>query len=487
VVKKFDRMNYTQRVNNNNNKMKTFKNLYYAALLFSGIVSAQIGIGTVTPDASAVLDLSSTNKGLLIPRITTAEQSALVNPAIGLIIFNTTTHQIETNKGDGFGAVLWTGASTIGTTAAIGTNTSQLATTEFVLANTDGYASVNVATETTTTATSDELISGMSLKPSTGIYSVSFNSQIINAAITTTTTVNSTIGTAQGVLDLQAAYNQLIAMPATNSNHVPAMGGGETLLPGVYLFPAAASIAAVLNLDAQGNPDAVFIFKIGGAFTVGAVSSIVLKNGALARNVFFVSEGAISVGATCTMKGTYIAHAGALAFNAGSSLEGRFFTIAGAITFGPATAIVPTGASPINLGVLSNFAIFTSAGAITNAAISNIKGNIGTNLGAISGLEISIVDGSVYTPDTIVIYTPPITTTTTAVGTSNVLATFSIYQNGVLVPNSSRTIVSNASITSICLQAMATILEGQAIDVRWRIDSGKVALGNRILTLIKVR
>jgi hypothetical protein len=55
------------------------------------------------------------------------------------------------------------------------------------------------------------------------------------------------------------------------------------------------------------------------------------------------------------------------------------------------------------------------------------------------------------------------------------------------VPNSSRTIVSNANVTSVNLQAMATVASGQAIDVRWKIDSGTVALGNRILTLIKVR
>jgi hypothetical protein len=419
--------------------------------------------------------------------MTTLQQTALVNPAIGLIVFNTTNNQIETNKGDALGGALWTSTTTTGVTASIGTNTTQLATTEFVLANTDGYASVNTATETTTISTSDELIAGMTLSPPAGIYSVSFNSQINNAAITKVTTVNTTISTAQGLIDLQDVYNQIIAMPATNSSHVPAMGGGETLFPGVYLFPAAASIAAVLNLDAQSNPDAVFIFKIGGAFTVGAVSSIVLKNGALARNVFFVSEGAISVGATCIMKGTYIAHAGALAFNAGSTLEGRFFTITGAITFGPATAIVPTGISPINLGVLSNFAIFTGAGAVTNAAISTIKGNIGTNIGAVSGLEISIVDGTVYTPDSTIVYSDPIVTTTTTAPTTPILATFSIYQNGFLVPNSSRTIVSNENITSVCLQAIATVAVGQTIDVRWKIDTGRVALGNRILTLIKVR
>jgi hypothetical protein len=449
--------------------------------LMSGIANAQVGLGTAEPDASALLDLSSTTKGVLLPRMTTLQQTALVNPAIGLIVFNTTNNQIETNKGDALGGALWTSTTTTGVTASIGTNTTQLATTEFVLANTDGYASVNTATETTTISTSDELIAGMTLSPPAGIYSVSFNSQINNAAITKVTTVNTTISTAQGLIDLQDVYNQIIAMPATNSSHVPAMGGGETLFPGVYLFPAAASIAAVLNLDA------VFIFKIGGAFTVGAVSSIVLKNGALARNVFFVSEGAISVGATCIMKGTYIAHAGALAFNAGSTLEGRFFTITGAITFGPATAIVPTGISPINLGVLSNFAIFTGAGAVTNAAISTIKGNIGTNIGAVSGLEISIVDGTVYTPDSTIVYSDPIVTTTTTAPTTPILATFSIYQNGFLVPNSSRTIVSNENITSVCLQAIATVAVGQTIDVRWKIDTGRVALGNRILTLIKVR
>ena len=452
---------------------------------FNGV--AQIGVGTSSPDISAVLDLSSNTKGFLMPRMTTLQQSNLVSPAIGLMVYNTTTSQIETNKGDGFGGSLWTGATTTGTTASIGTNNSQLATTEFVLANTDGYASVTANIETNTTSTSDELIAGMTLTPAAGIYSVSFNSQINNAAITTVTTANTSIGTAQGLLDLHAAYNQIVSMTATNSSHIPAMGGGETLLPGVYLFPAAASIAAILNLDAQGNPDAVFVFKIGGAFTVGAVSSIVLLNGALARNIFFVAEGAISIGATSSMKGTYIAHAGALAFNAGCSLEGRFFTIAGAITFGPATATVPSGTSPINLGVLSNFAIFTGGGAITNAAISNISGNIGTNLGAITGLESSIVNGVVYTQDSTVVYSPPITTTTTTTATTPILATFSIYQNGVLVPNSSRTIVSNTNVTSVNLQAMATVATGQAIDVRWKIDSSKVALGNRILTLIKVR
>lgn len=51
---------------------------------------SQVGIGTVTPDASSLLDLNSTSKGFLTPRMTTAEKLAIVSPADGLIVYDTT-------------------------------------------------------------------------------------------------------------------------------------------------------------------------------------------------------------------------------------------------------------------------------------------------------------------------------------------------------------------------------------------------------------
>ncbi|NGZ90411.1 Lcl C-terminal domain-containing protein, partial [Psychroflexus maritimus] len=51
--------------------------------------NAQVGIGTTNPDASAILELEATDKGLLPPRITTAQRDAISNPAVGLMIFNT--------------------------------------------------------------------------------------------------------------------------------------------------------------------------------------------------------------------------------------------------------------------------------------------------------------------------------------------------------------------------------------------------------------
>ncbi|MBL4755342.1 MAG: tail fiber domain-containing protein [Flavobacteriales bacterium] len=50
---------------------------------------AQVGIGTSTPDASALLDLTSTTKGILISRVTLVQRNAIVSPAIALLIFQT--------------------------------------------------------------------------------------------------------------------------------------------------------------------------------------------------------------------------------------------------------------------------------------------------------------------------------------------------------------------------------------------------------------
>ena len=58
-------------------------------LLVSFYSFAQTGIGTTTPDASAKLDISSTNKGLLAPRMTAAQKTAISLPANGLLIYQT--------------------------------------------------------------------------------------------------------------------------------------------------------------------------------------------------------------------------------------------------------------------------------------------------------------------------------------------------------------------------------------------------------------
>ena len=57
-------------------------------LLFPLISFAQVGIGTTTPDLTSILDVAATNKGVLIPRLTTAQMNAIVSPSQSLIIYN---------------------------------------------------------------------------------------------------------------------------------------------------------------------------------------------------------------------------------------------------------------------------------------------------------------------------------------------------------------------------------------------------------------
>lgn len=72
-----------------------------AALLFTarGGLVAQNVIGGLVGSPSAILDLQSTSKGLLIPRLTTAERDAIQNPVEGLLIYNTTRGCLEMNIG----------------------------------------------------------------------------------------------------------------------------------------------------------------------------------------------------------------------------------------------------------------------------------------------------------------------------------------------------------------------------------------------------
>jgi hypothetical protein len=68
------------------------KNLFFLLLLALSIsVSAQVGINTdgSVPDNSAMLDVKSTTKGLLVPRMTLAQRNAIPSPANGLMIYQT--------------------------------------------------------------------------------------------------------------------------------------------------------------------------------------------------------------------------------------------------------------------------------------------------------------------------------------------------------------------------------------------------------------
>ncbi len=82
------------------------KKLFLLTLFFAWPLHAQVGIGTATPDESALLDLSSTSKGLLLPRLSSTERNLINNATEGLTIYNTDSKALEFFDGTNWNKVL---------------------------------------------------------------------------------------------------------------------------------------------------------------------------------------------------------------------------------------------------------------------------------------------------------------------------------------------------------------------------------------------
>jgi hypothetical protein len=63
------------------------------------LANGSVGIGTAAPAASALLDMSSTTQGFLPPRMTTAQRDLIAGPVAGLVIYNTSTGQLNLHNG----------------------------------------------------------------------------------------------------------------------------------------------------------------------------------------------------------------------------------------------------------------------------------------------------------------------------------------------------------------------------------------------------
>lgn len=134
---------------------------------------------------------------------------------------------------------------------------------------------------------------------------------------------------AQAATDVAVAYSSLAG---TTCGMVigTTIGSGQVLTPNVYCLGAASTLNGNLVLDAQSNPNALFLIKIDGAFSSTVMSSVTLLNGASACNVYWQINGAVALGQNSTFVGTILAN-GAITLLDGASLVGRALSQAGAV------------------------------------------------------------------------------------------------------------------------------------------------------------
>ncbi len=214
---------------------------------------------------------------------------------------------------------------------------------------------------------------------------------------------NSDGAAAQCAADLLIMYNQLnIATPTFFPSNL--LGNGDTLVAGVYKIFSTSTLNATLYLDGKGNPNAVFIFQIQGAFSINAAAKIKLLNGTQACNVFWKVEGVVDMATATYMRGTIVANNAAINMTTNDTLEGRVLSTTGAITFNGVTTAIPTGcgatiltgpASPV-LGSAACYAIFSGNGSVTNSGATYVLGDVGTNVGLTSGFDSTKVNGTIH-------------------------------------------------------------------------------------------
>ena len=209
--------------------------------------------------------------------------------------------------------------------------------------------------------------------------------------------------TATCAADLLTAYAQLnTAIPTFFP--APLLGGGTTLVAGVYHISSAATMSGDLILDGMGDPNAVFIFQIQGAFATAANSKVKLINGTVACNVFWKVEGLVSLASGTTMRGTIVAHNAAINISVLDTLEGRALSIAGAVTTNALLAYTPVGCgSPVLTGPAAPalvstaaYGIFSSIGPVMNTGITYVTGDVGTNSGLTTGFNPLFVTGMIH-------------------------------------------------------------------------------------------
>ena len=146
----------------------------------------------------------------------------------------------------------------------------------------------------------------------------------------------------QAAADALAAYNTLAALPGGPDSGAGQLGG-LVLAPGTYTSVGGTFLitGTDLTLDAQGDPNAVWVFQMATSLTVGAPGaprSVILVNGAQAKNVFWQVGSAATINAAGggTMVGTIIAKAGVTFSTVGNTaittLNGRALGLNASVT-----------------------------------------------------------------------------------------------------------------------------------------------------------
>src|SRR5580692_5023546 len=147
-------------------------------------------------------------------------------------------------------------------------------------------------------------------------------------------------------LNLTTAYNAAASRPTEGSAGTDL--AGQTFTPGVRTASGALLLSAgSVVLDAQGDPNAVFIFQIGSTLITGSNTTVQLVNGAQACNVFWQFGSSATLGTGTRFVGTVMASASITA-NTAATIHGRLLASTAAVTLEDNTITTSNCASSVS-------------------------------------------------------------------------------------------------------------------------------------------
>jgi hypothetical protein len=145
-------------------------------------------------------------------------------------------------------------------------------------------------------------------------------------------TIHAADATAAGAQSANTtAYGVLAGEACNTSFGVPTDLAGMTLAPGVYCFASSAANTGLLQLDAMGNANAVWVFQIASTLITGSASTVSIINGGQACNVFWQVGSSATLGTTTTFVGNILALT-SITLQTGASLSGRALAQTGTVT-----------------------------------------------------------------------------------------------------------------------------------------------------------
>ena len=165
---------------------------------------------------------------------------------------------------------------------------------------------------------------------------------------------NADAGAAKTALTAAIVYYQGLTPTLSGLTNLSTSGNGSsasTYTAGVYVGSTSLTMPTGIILDAQGNPNAQFVFVAGSTINLASGQSVALVNGASAANVVFVAGSSFTSVATSTVNGNILA---AISVTLGGGvLNGRALAGSGAVAISGATAVTTTGSGVNQIPIAS--------------------------------------------------------------------------------------------------------------------------------------